>query len=98
MSWDPFLLLSVILGVGLVVTTVRLMGRAFGPREPWRVREARRRRKASLAAPRGRKRTRKCGADVIPLRKKPRVLRPVPGRSTYGAARSVHQADRPGSG
>jgi hypothetical protein len=90
MAWDPFLLLSVILGVGLLVTSGRLLHLTFRPRESWRVREARRRREASRAALRGRKRTSKHGADVIPLRKKPGVRRPAAhGRPTYGQIHSV---------
>ena len=99
MTWDPFLLLSIVLGLGLLATSARLMQRAFGTREFWRVRAVRRRRDAARAVLRARKRTSKHGADVIPLRKRPRVRGPaVPGRSTFGAARSVNRADRPGSG
>ena len=99
MTWDPFLFLTFLLGLGLIFTSARLMQRAFGSRELWRVRHARRRRDAVRAVLRGRKRTNKHGADVIPLRKRPRVRGPaVPGRSTFGAARSVNRADRPGSG
>jgi hypothetical protein len=100
MTWDPFLLLTIVLGLGLLVASARLMQQhAFGSRESWRVREARRRREASRAALRGRKRTSKHGADVIPLRKRPRVHGPVvAGRPTFGAVRSVHRVDRPGNG
>jgi hypothetical protein len=99
MTWDPFFLLTVVLGLGLIVTSARLMLRAWGPRESWRIRDLRRRREASRAALRGRKRTSKHGADVIPLRRKPGVRRPaVAGRPTYAALRSVHRADQPGSG
>ena len=101
MTWDPFLLLAIVLvlGLGLIAASARLMQRAFAPRESWRVREARRRRQASRAALRGLERTSKHGADVIPLRKSPRVRGPeVVGHGAYGAARSRHHADRPGGG
>jgi beta-lactamase regulating signal transducer with metallopeptidase domain len=99
MDWDPFLLLTMFLGLALIFTSARLMQRAFRSRESWRVREARRRREASRAAPRGHKRTSKHGADVIPLRKRPRVRGPlVAGHPTYGAARPIHRADQPKSG
>jgi len=98
MSWDPFLLLTIVLGLGLLATSLRLMQRAFGSRESWRVREARRRREASRAALRGRKRTSKHGADVIPLRKRPRVRGPAVAGPTYGSVRPVPRADRPRSG
>ena len=100
MDWDPFLLLAAILGLALMLTSARLMQRAFGWGESWRVRKARRRREASRAALRvGSKRTSKYGAEVIRLRKRPGVRRPaVAGSSTYGAVRSVHRVDQPRNG
>jgi hypothetical protein len=99
MTWDPFVLLTLVLGLGLILTSARLMQHAFGSRESWRVREARRRREASRAVLRGRKRTSKHGADVIPLRRKPGIRKTaVAGRSAFGTVRSVHRADQPKSG
>ena len=99
MTWDPLLLVTIVLGLGLIATSAGSMQRAFRSRKSWRIRELRRRREASRAALRASKRTNEHGADVIPLRKRPRVRGPVvASRPSDGALRSVQRVDRPGNG